>query len=348
MPKTTKAVRYYVAGFLLGGLCGAVQAASIQTFDVPGQVTATYPVSINRGGDLAGYYLDAQYAPHGFVRAASGAITKFDVPGATAGTFPTGINGDGTITGYYWVSAYVPHGFVRSSDGTISTVDLGSDTPTSPSAINSSGATTGYYFPPVTPTSYAIGFIRDPSESTTTFTFPGQGTFPTSINDSGVVTGQVNSQGFVLAANGTGTTFALPGFNTIYPAQVNAAGVIAGQVSNFTCRTTNAGPVCSTKDVTGFVRQPDGTISTFLVPGSQTGGTYVTGINAGNTLTGGYFQGANLFSKHGYMRDSAGNLTLFDVARMKQTDSKAINDSGVIVGNCTDTSNVVHGFIRTP
>ena len=49
----------------------------------------TYSLSINTRGDLAGYYIDANIAAHGFVRSAGGTFTSFDAPGAgTAKPFP--------------------------------------------------------------------------------------------------------------------------------------------------------------------------------------------------------------------------------------------------------------------
>jgi hypothetical protein len=55
---------------------------------------------------------------HGFVRAASGAITTFNAPGAgTAdyqGTLGDGINNAGTITGQYIDASGVSHGFLRT------------------------------------------------------------------------------------------------------------------------------------------------------------------------------------------------------------------------------------------
>src|SRR5438132_8641602 len=55
-------------------------AQAITIFDAPGS-TRTYPLSINPGGQITGFY-----DGHGFVRDASGTFTRFDVPASTATT----------------------------------------------------------------------------------------------------------------------------------------------------------------------------------------------------------------------------------------------------------------------
>lgn len=59
--------------------------------------------SINAAGTIAGYYTNGDSVFHGFVRAASGAITTFDAPGAGTGSFQgtsaVSINAAGVIMG---------------------------------------------------------------------------------------------------------------------------------------------------------------------------------------------------------------------------------------------------------
>jgi probable HAF family extracellular repeat protein len=101
-------------------------------FDPPGSITdqaihtdedgyvvrpATAPVSINAGGEIAGYFGDAKGVLHGFVRHTNGAFATFEAPGASRsgdlGTFPMSINRTGEITGYYQSDPdTVLHGFV--------------------------------------------------------------------------------------------------------------------------------------------------------------------------------------------------------------------------------------------
>jgi hypothetical protein len=72
----------------------------------------------SRPGTIAGYYIDANNASHGFLRGSpNGTITTFDVPGAgkgaTQGTFPMTNNKKGAIAGYYIDAGGVIHGFLR-------------------------------------------------------------------------------------------------------------------------------------------------------------------------------------------------------------------------------------------
>jgi hypothetical protein len=87
-------------------------------FDAPGAGTAanqgTVANSINTAGAVAGWYIDAANANHGFVRS-NGTITTFDAPGAgtgaNQGTFAYSINTgggrsrDGTLTRPMWATA---------------------------------------------------------------------------------------------------------------------------------------------------------------------------------------------------------------------------------------------------
>ena len=70
------------------------------TIDVPG-ATGTFGLCVNTAGTVAGYYIGAEGAYHGFVRAADGSITTFDPPGGGRFTIAEAINAAGAITGYY-------------------------------------------------------------------------------------------------------------------------------------------------------------------------------------------------------------------------------------------------------
>ena len=111
-----------------------------------------------------------------------------------------------------------------------------------------------------------------------TFDVPGSpGTFPAAINPEGVITGWYNdtnsiSHGFVLASNGSITTFDPPGASCpsfsicTQPAAISPAGAITG----FCCDAIT----CH-----GFVRASNGTFTTFDSPGSAA--TYPTAIKPG-------------------------------------------------------------------
>ena len=88
-------------------LCAAQQWGGdkhdhLLSFQVPSS-TATYPLSINDGRTVTGYYISNSGVTGGFVRSSDGQITTFNVPGS-ATTVPVGINTAGDITGYYQVA----------------------------------------------------------------------------------------------------------------------------------------------------------------------------------------------------------------------------------------------------
>lgn len=171
------------------------QGASFTTFDVPRAV--------------AGYYLDAASAHHGFLRAPNGAITTFDAPGASMapyqGTFAVTINSAGVIAGTY-VDAnnlLLIHRFVRSPDGTITSFDGPGATltnrpaSTEANSINATGGITGVF---IDLSGVQHGFARPPDGAFLTFDAPGagkvygQGTFPESIDTAGSITGIYTGQ----------------------------------------------------------------------------------------------------------------------------------------------------------
>ena len=92
--------------------------ATIITFDAPGAGTGsglgTFPLSINSTGAITGYYTDANFLDHGFLRAPDGTFTTFDAPDAGFFIEPITINPEGAITGRYVDASAVFHGFLRA------------------------------------------------------------------------------------------------------------------------------------------------------------------------------------------------------------------------------------------
>ena len=94
---------------------------------------------------ITGYYDDANYAEHGFVRARDGNIITIDVPDGLS-THPTSINPAGVITGRYWDRTYKrSRCFLRARDGTITTFDVPNAIMIFDLTINPAGDITGYY-----------------------------------------------------------------------------------------------------------------------------------------------------------------------------------------------------------
>ena len=99
----------------------------------------------------------------------------------------------------------------------------------------------------------------------------------------------------------------------------------------------------------GFLRAPDGTITTFDPPGSIY--TVPTSINPSGAITG-YYQDASQ-GWHGFLRATDGTLTTFDPpGSATVTYTFSINPAGAIAGEYldydADGKSVVHGFLRAP
>jgi hypothetical protein len=182
-------------------------------------------------------------------------IISFDAPGADTtpgdnyGTYPSGINAWGVIAGAYQTADTVFHGFVRSPNGKFTT-------------------------------------FQAPGADTTAGSF--NGTYPSAINDLGVVAGyywDANgfSHGFLRSPDGKFTTFDVPGvggFGTT-PLAMNLEGAVVGFYtdSNFSFRA--------------FLRSPDGNFTTWIGPDVCTGngsegcfGSGASSINAFAAVAG--------------------------------------------------------------
>ncbi|MFZ0593312.1 MAG: hypothetical protein WAM39_22840, partial [Bryobacteraceae bacterium] len=183
------------------------------------------------------------------------------------------------------------------------------------------------------------------------------------------------SQGFVRDENGTLTTFVAPDAAATFPSFINSAEEIAGIWSG-----GNGGPFY------GFIRDAQGNIQTFSVPG-QKQSLSVTGLNANGDIVGWYYTntsfnqefcfirykdgavfpfnvpgaydseaagindngdivGSYQGGRHGFVRDASGGFTHFDLPGATNISPAAINNGGQIVGSYTDAQNVIHGFLR--
>jgi uncharacterized membrane protein len=239
-------------------------------------------------------------------------ITTFDAPGAVQGTRAFSINPVGTIIGYSRDANNVPHGFIRSNNGSFTSFDA-------------PGAGTG----------------------------AGQGTRAYSINPAGEITGFLfdsvtTAHGYVRSNQGVITVFDAPGAGTgpgqgtfcVSPLIINPNGAIAGYY------------VDSSGVSHGFLRDKNGAITTFDVPGAGTGpdeGTLSYAISETGAITGYYFDSADV--SHGFLRDNNGVITTFDVpgsgtAPLQGTYGGGFTPMGTIMGNYLDADNLSHGFLR--
>ena len=331
--------------------------ANVFTIDVPGAGTGwaqgTLTTGINPSGVIVGSYIDSNGAHHGYVRTAQGAITTVEVNGAgtgkNQGTFVASINAAGSIAGSYVDSSDVSRGFVRAHDGTITTFDISSNITMSLS-INPAGAVTGYYFDS---DSVRHGFVRAPDGTISTFDAPGagtgqyQGTYPVSINPAGFIAGMYldgsnASYGFVRAPDGSITNFdpfpsCIPygAFHGTEVKGINAAGAIVG--SKF---CLEGGFVLTH----GFLRAPDGTISTLSVPGSKDTIPHAIGLSG---AVAGYYTDSN-YRFHRFLTSPSGVYASFDIPDHAGLSGMSIGPNGVVTGIFMDASGVHHGFVRLP
>ncbi len=248
-------------------------------------------------------------------------ITTFEAPGAGngpgQGTIGIAITPSSAITGDYIDAGNVAHGFLRSPDGIITSFDVtGAGTSagegTQPWSINPSGQITGWF---IDAGGLTHGFVRSSDGAITTFDAPGAGK-PVGVPCTPPV----------ICSNGT------------QPASINSAGTIAGQY------------VGTNGVFHGFLRTPDGSITTFDHPGAGTGpgqGTFVTfddGINSAEEIAGGYIDANGM--PHAFVRAKVGAFATFDVPGSVFTDNSGINPAGTVASFYIDLSNVMHGYVR--
>ena len=188
-------------------------------------------------------------------------ITTFDAPGAGTGplqgTYAINIGPSGTIIGFSRDANDVRHGFIRSKHGSFIIFDA-------------PGAGTG----------------------------PGQGTRAYATNPSGTITGFFSdsanvAHGYVRSNQGVITVFDAPGAGTgpgqgtfpFSPLIMNPNGAITGWY------------VDSALVSHGFLRDRNGVITTFDVPGAGTGPARVRlafAISVDGEITGFYVDGTNV------------------------------------------------------
>src|SRR5262249_990004 len=97
----------------------------------------------------------------------------------------------------------------------------------------------------------------------------------------------------------------------------------------------------------GFVRDENGAITTFDVPGEGTGphqGPFPWSINPEGVIAGIFSDASD--AVHGFVRAANGSIATFDVPGAWLAISQNINPGGVIAGRYLDASIVIHGFVR--
>ena len=210
---------------------------------------------------------------------------------------------------------------------------------TYPAAINSGGQVTGSYTMPSTNGSKA--FIRNADGTVIRIQSNANDSGSASINNSGEVVGYAGKSGFHRLPDGTSQTLSLYCCATSAVA-INGAGYIAG---TFFLNWQRKIPAVYLMDASGkYVHftfphdsYPHDSLSIELGE-----------LNNTNQIAGGWrAYGNGVLVQHGFLYDS-GTITQLDVPGAAVTQPRAINESGEIVGDWTDSVGVTHGFLWTP
>jgi len=338
-------------------------------FDAPGAATTSSKIckpycgttseSINVQGTIAGYFTDAKVVPHAFIRNRQGDIYEFDAPGAGLGpylyegTVADSINDRGVVAGQFEDAHLRYHGFIRYPNGTFATVDApGAGTMANQgtffNAVNDGGETAGGLYDA---NNVGHAFVRSAEGKITQFDPPGAVfSEAISLNARGTAIGVYYDagntlHGFVRRADGTLATIDAPGALTGGGAGTEPAGIdYEGDISGFYFAKSDGEPH-------GFLRYPNGSFVTFLVPGSFA--TPVGAINDFGTLIGGYFDAPAGGAPRGFARTLSGKFTSIDAPGAGTLDYQgtvpaAINDAGIIAGWWRDSNYLAHGFVRYP
>jgi len=318
----------------------------------------TFPLDINKEGEIVGLYLTDPGVYYGFLRYADGKYVSFSAPGADTaegdfnGTYPQSINSSGAVTGIFQGSDEVFHGFVREPNGSFVIINLkeagtAAYQGTFPTSINDRGQVAGVYFDS---SNGEHGFLRNCDGSVITFDDPNAnaGTMVAleeALNSGGAIIGWYNvgnvAYGFLREPDGL--------FKTIEP-DTSSPFTVVGGIN----RTSSAtGYFADTSGVLhGFLRKPSGSTAIFDVPGPEAvGGTAAFTLNASDEITGVYVDSNN--ANHGFVRFPDGAFRTFDAPNIGTASSQGtrpttINDAGEVIGFYLDSNNTARGFLRSP
>src|SRR5215472_8988454 len=144
--------------------------------------------------------------------------------------------------------------------------------------------------------------------------------------------------------NTTFITFDAPGAGTgPFQGTFGIANNPAGAITGYYADASNLNH--------GFLRAPDGTLTTIDVPGARQ--TFPESINPSGAIAGFWGFGGVL---HGFLRAPNGTFMTFDApgagtglhqgTTVNSVD--CLNDAGSTVGSSLDASNVYHSFVRAP
>jgi uncharacterized membrane protein len=264
-------------------------------------------------------------------------FTSFDIPGASNYAV-AGINDKGTVVGG-WTPVSNPFtlvGFIRSRSGHITTPVLDpndTQTFTELRAINNRGLIAGFYFSNAAHGFLLVDGLFMPVD------FPGAlDTALRGINDRGDLAGSYDTSptgdqiGFIIPHRGARISFGPP---------PGGSGIVVGKIND---RREVVGYYVAADGftLTGFLREPDGRLVDFIVPGAVL--TLAFDINDCGIIVG-HWDDDN-FVTHGFY-GRPGSLHSFDLPGADGTISRGINNDGRLVGHYV-VNGAPHGFVTEP
>ena len=288
------------------------------TVDYPGSTPgSTTVLAFNNAGTMLGYFQAGSGPQQYFLRDSSGnftALTTYpdivfsDNTTAPCNGVPAALNDNGTILGSCSAGANLQSGFetayqifTRTADGKFTT-NVNYTDAYLPTAINDAGTITGTdtYFQGGDPGYYITGFFYPQGGSITDFYTPDSYSYPSAINASGVIAGEIVASsegfqtiyaGFVRAVDGTVTIFKAADYDHtgMTVASVNASGEIAGSWYG-----------ADYLGCSGYLRDPQGNITLVEVVGAS---TMINSLNDWGVTTGNYSYADGLL--HGFVRTSS-------------------------------------------
>jgi hypothetical protein len=164
-------------------------------------------------------------------------------------------------------------------------------------------------------------------------------------NDANVVVGQVrgeeNTVGFLLQADGSISTFAVPNTVNTFAAGINNGNVIVGA---FTLEPAEGAFRY------GFIRNADGTFTAFNVPDANSNALWTSAddINDAGDIVGQFRPEATEEFSQGFLRKADGQFFLISIPDAVESHFTDINNLGEISGFMSDEGGLLLPLILTP
>lgn len=289
----------------------------------------TFPQALNMFGEIAGFYVDANNATHGFFRSPTGTVTSYDQPGSSSTVFsdmnfhvlpvgwyvPSPASKQGAVIGFLYGHAYIRGAKTSTAQ-------------TYPLATNRGNTPVGYWLDPASKTNpnpqCFLGI------QAVTFAIPGQGKgcWARGENDNGQIVGTYLDQNGVTR-----------GFLNDTQARTITSFDPDGSVFTFANAINNsaqiAGYYLDAQNVPhAFIRNSDGTFTTFDIAGAVSlaapfGFKSVAINDAGMTVGSATMQDGSVV---GWNRTAAGVITT--ISTCGNTGIASVSVLGKITGYC--------------